>query len=106
MNALNHNLKVMRQSRPAKVFYTGCALAGFRHGYVSSRLDVKKRNRMVVDRVAWGSLYAGMFAVGHPFVAYYIVKYIEYRVRSNMYDHNFVYRDLFGALLDLPHGHL
>lgn len=104
MNMLNKNLRVMRKTPTAKCFLTGCAAAGFYHGFTKSAYNLNLKKRLLVDRLAWGSLYAGAYTWGHPIVFFYMLKNIEVKIRSNRYESGYEYGFYFKHLLDIPHG--
>jgi len=76
MNRVSAQLKTMRKTVPAKVFIVGCAAAGFHRG-----VTIKDR-KLVVDRVAWGTLYAGLYTFGHPIVFYHMMRMVSSKTYS------------------------
>lgn len=104
MNTLNMHLRTMRKSTTAKVLLTGCSLAGFSHGFNVSRRNANHKRRLLVDRIAWASLYSGLYTVLHPIVFYEMLKQCEMRIRNNLYDTNYDYTTPWCAFLDIPHA--
>jgi hypothetical protein len=108
MNIINNKLKVMRSSQPAKVFYTGCSVAGFYNGFRQSTYDNNMRKRLITDRLAWATLYSGIYTYAHPIVAFHIVKCTELTLRNSLYDRTTNINDFntfYTDLLELPHGY-
>lgn len=82
LGRLHQRLVVMRKTPPAKLFYLSCAIAGFSRGFHQSKYNPERKQRLLVDRLCWGALYAGLYAWGHPVVLYAMVKNIEMAIRK------------------------
>jgi hypothetical protein len=78
----NSKLKQMRTQPVAKYFLVACAKYGFVRGVSISKYDINKRERLLVDRIAWGALYSGIYTWGHPYVVYRAVKWLERKTRE------------------------
>lgn len=98
-------IRAARGTRPAKAFYVSCALAGFHRGWTQSKTSLHSDDRLYIDRLSWGALYAGLYAWGHPVVFYCLLQQLEIGARKFVCGESFKPIDNPNILkiLDVPH---
>jgi len=110
---MQHSLKTMHQrvrtarsTRTAKALYVSCAIAGLHRGWTQSKTSLHGEERLFVDRFAWGALYAGMYAWGHPVVFYCLLQQLEIGARKLVCGARYQQVDNPNILkiLDVPHA--
>lgn len=99
-------VRAARNTRPAKAFYASCALAGLHRGWTQSKKSLHGDERLFVDRFAWGALYAGLYAWGHPIVFYCLLQQLEIGARKLVCGSGYKPVDNPNILkiLDVPHA--
>ncbi len=104
---INQKVRALRNTYPAKAFYASCAVAGLHRGWTQSKTNLHGHERLFVDRFAWGALYAGLYAWGHPVVFYCLLQQFELGCRKAL-DTNYKPNDDPNILkiLDVAHKNI
>ena len=106
LKGFQQRIRALRGTRPAKAFYVSCAVAGLHRGWTQSKTSLHGDERLFIDRFAWGALYAGLYAWGHPIAFYCLLQQLEVCVRKAICGDKYKHVDNPNTLkiLDVPHA--
>lgn len=106
MKGFQQKIRTLRGTRIAKGLYVSCAVAGLHRGWTQSKTSLYGNERLFVDRLAWASLYAGLYSWGHPIVFYCLLQQLEIEARKSIYGDRYKPIDNPNILkiLDVPHA--
>lgn len=105
LKGFQQKVRTLRGTKVARGLYVSCAMAGLHRGWTQSKTSVQGEERLFVDRLAWGALYAGLYSWGHPIVFYCLVQQLEIDARKLICGDGYkpVNNTNILTILDVPH---